>query len=59
MRAEDFRAAGGYRRAFDDTGEDYDLWLRMMERCRAATLGEVVARYRIHAYQLGARNPSS
>jgi glycosyltransferase involved in cell wall biosynthesis len=55
VRAEEFRAAGGYRRAFDDSGEDYDLWLRMMERCRAATLGEVVARFRIHAYQLGAR----
>ena len=44
MRAEEFRTAGGYRRAFADTAEDYDLWLRMMERCRAATLGEVVAR---------------
>jgi glycosyltransferase involved in cell wall biosynthesis len=55
MRAEEFRTAGGYRRAFDDSGEDYDLWLRMMERCRAANLGEVVARFRIHAYQLGAR----
>ena len=55
MRAEEFRTAGGYRRAFDDSGEDYDLWLRMMERCRAATLGEVLARFRIHACQLGAR----
>ena len=57
MRAEEFRAAGGYRRAFADSGEDYDLWLRTMERCRAAKLGEVVARFRIHAYQLGARKP--
>jgi glycosyltransferase involved in cell wall biosynthesis len=57
MRAEAFRAVGGYRRAFADTGEDYDLWLRMMERCRAAKLGEVVAHFRLHAYQIGARKP--
>lgn len=53
MRAEEFRAAGGYRRAFADTAEDYDLWQRMMERCRAAKLGEVVARYRLHTGQIG------
>ena len=56
MRSGEFRAAGGYRRAFDDAGEDYDLWLRMMERCQAANLGEVVARYRIHAGQMWGRN---
>jgi hypothetical protein len=55
MRAEEFRAAGGYRRAFADSGEDYDLWLRMMERCRAAKLGDVVARYRLHTGQIGSR----
>jgi hypothetical protein len=55
MRFEEFRAAGGYRRAFADTGEDYDLWLRMMERCRAAKLGQVAAGYRLHRRQIGAR----
>lgn len=56
MRTEYFRASGGYRRPFAHTGEDYDLWLRMMERCRAATLAGVVARYRIHAGQMWGRN---
>jgi hypothetical protein len=37
-------------------GEDYDLWLRMMEHCKAATVGEVVARYRIHSGQMWGRN---
>lgn len=43
----------GYREAFADTAEDYDLWLRMMERCRAAKLRDVVARYRLHTGQIG------
>jgi hypothetical protein len=55
MRAEEFRTAGGYRSAFAEVGEDYDLWLRMMERCHAAILGEVVACYRLHTGQLAAR----
>jgi glycosyltransferase involved in cell wall biosynthesis len=53
MRVDAFRAVGGYRRAFADTAEDYDLWLRMMERGRAAKLRDVVARYRIHTGQIG------
>jgi glycosyltransferase involved in cell wall biosynthesis len=55
MRLEEFHAVKGYRKAFADTAEDYDLWLRMMERCRAAKLGDVVARYRLHTGQIGSR----
>jgi glycosyltransferase involved in cell wall biosynthesis len=55
MRLEEFRAVKGYRKAFADTAEDYDLWLRMMERCRAAKLRDVLARYRLHTGQIGSR----
>jgi hypothetical protein len=55
MRVEAFRAVGGYRRAFADTAEDYDLWRRIMERCQAAKLCEVLARYRLHPDQIGGR----
>ncbi len=55
MRVDAFRAVGGYRRAFADTHEDYDLWQRIMERCQGAKLGEVFSRYRLHSGQIGAR----
>ena len=55
MRSDAFRAAGGYRKAFADTHEDYDLWLRTMERCQGAKLGVVFSRYRLHSGQIGAR----
>jgi hypothetical protein len=55
MRVDAFRALGGYRRAFADAAEDYDLWQRMMERCQGAKLGGVVVRYRLHPDQIGAR----
>lgn len=63
MRLEVFHAVKGYRKAFAATeasnvisyAEDYDLWLRMMERCQGAKLGDVVARYRLHTGQIGAR----
>jgi glycosyltransferase involved in cell wall biosynthesis len=55
MRLEEFLAVKGYRKAFADLAEDYDLWLRMLEGCRAAKLREVVSRYRIHTGQLGSR----
>jgi glycosyltransferase involved in cell wall biosynthesis len=55
MRLEEFHAVKGYRKAFADGGEDYDLSLRLMERCRGAKLGEVAARYRLHAGQTWAR----
>ena len=55
MRLDAFRGVGGYRRAFADTGEDYDLSQRIMERCQGAKLGEVFARYRLHSGQISAR----
>jgi predicted O-methyltransferase YrrM len=55
MRADAFRAVGGYRRAFADTAEDYDLWQRIMEPCQGVKLGEVVVRYRLHPDQIGGR----
>ena len=63
MRLEEFQAVKGYRKAFAGTeasnvisyAEDYDLWLRMMERCRAAKLGDALACYRLHTGQLGSR----
>jgi hypothetical protein len=45
MRAEPFRALGGYRL---DQSEDYDLWLRFEERYGIAALAEPVIRYRLH-----------
>lgn len=55
MRTDTFRATGGYRRAFADASEDYDLWQRVMERCKGAKLAEAVVRYRFHHDQIGAR----
>jgi glycosyltransferase involved in cell wall biosynthesis len=48
MRAEAFRALGGYRL---DQSEDYDLWLRFDERHGVAALAEPVIRYRLHPGQ--------
>jgi glycosyltransferase involved in cell wall biosynthesis len=48
MRAEAFRALGGYRL---DQSEDYDLWLRFDERHGVAALPEPVIRYRLHPGQ--------
>ncbi len=48
MRAEAFRAIGGYRL---DQAEDYDLWLRLEERHRVAAVAEPVLRYRLHPGQ--------
>jgi hypothetical protein len=63
MRFAEFQAVKGYRRAFGGTdgskaisyAEDYDLWLRLAERCRMAKLGEPLACYRIHTGQLGSQ----
>ena len=44
MRAEAFRALGGYRL---DQAEDYDLWLRFEERHGVAALVAPVIRYRL------------
>ncbi|HST24911.1 MAG TPA: glycosyltransferase family A protein [Gaiellaceae bacterium] len=48
MRAEAFRALGGYRL---DQSEDYDLWLRFEERYAVAAIEEPVIRYRLHPGQ--------
>jgi glycosyltransferase involved in cell wall biosynthesis len=48
MRAEAFRALGGYRL---DQSEDYDLWLRFDEGYGVAALAEPVIRYRLHPGQ--------
>ncbi len=55
MRLAEFQAVKGYRKPFSELAEDYDLWLRMMERCRGANLREPLACYRIHAGQVGSR----
>jgi glycosyltransferase involved in cell wall biosynthesis len=54
LRRDVFLAAGGYRAAFA-SAEDYDLWLRLAERCEIANLPEVVLRYRIHPFQVSMR----
>lgn len=57
MRAEIFRRAGGYRRGLN-ISEDFDLWTRMMEHCRAANLGDPLISYRIHGNSITARQPA-
>ena len=53
MRRDDFERVGGYR--LSPRCEDYDLWLRTVERFRAANLPDYLVRYRIHGGQLTAR----
>jgi hypothetical protein len=55
MRKEVFVSVGGYRSAFV-AAQDYDLWLRMAERCELANLGAVVLNYRLHPNQMTCRN---
>lgn len=50
FRREAVRAVGGYRAAFL-LAEDYDLWLRLMDRYRAACIADVLLDYREHAGQ--------
>lgn len=50
MRREAVLQAGLYRAAFVQC-EDYDLWLRLVERHRLANLPEVVLAYRLHPGQ--------
>ena len=50
MRADHLRGVGGYRPSMLGA-EDYDLWLRLAERCLMANLAEPVLRYRIHPGQ--------
>ena len=55
IRKEVFVSVGGYRSAFVHA-EDYDLWLRMAERCELANLEAVVLKHRIHPNQVGYRH---
>lgn len=41
-------AVGGYREAFRHGAEDYDLWLRIVEKHPLANLPEVLTLYRVH-----------
>src|SRR4051794_24616628 len=50
LRRDTVLAAGGYRPAFL-LAEDYDLWLRLLDRCQAACVPEVLLEYREHAGQ--------
>lgn len=52
MRREALEAVGGYR--LSPRGADYELWLRMIERYRAANLSDPLVRYRIHPGQVTA-----
>jgi GT2 family glycosyltransferase len=59
MRAEAVRAEGGYRAAYSDAAEDYDLWLRIAERYDLANLSDCLLNYRRHGTQLSARRRNS
>jgi Glycosyl transferase family 2 len=55
MRKDAFHNLGGYRSAFRHA-EDYDLWLRFVERYRVANLLEPLIYYRVHPDQVSHHN---
>ncbi len=55
FRRAAFEAVGGYRSAFR-SAEDYDLWLRVIERFRIANLADLVLRHRLHTDKLSTRD---
>jgi hypothetical protein len=55
MRTELIRAVGGYRPLFRHC-EDYDLWLRLLERTRLCNLPERLVRYRHSLQQVSTRH---
>jgi glycosyltransferase involved in cell wall biosynthesis len=55
MRTDVLRAIGGYR-AFLPYAQDYDLWLRVMERSQLANLPDVSFSKRRHGGQVTARH---
>ena len=57
MRCDTVRAVGGYRAAYR-YAEDYDLWLRLAERCRLANLSDRLLLYRQHAEKLSFNHPT-
>lgn len=52
MRRSVYERVGGYRPAFR-TAQDYDLWLRILERWEIANLAIPLLRYRVHPKQIG------
>lgn len=54
MRKDIVLLAGQYRPTFDES-EDYDLFLRIGERCKVRNLSGIVLRYRIHSGQASMR----
>jgi glycosyltransferase involved in cell wall biosynthesis len=54
MRTAEVRAAGGYRRAYRHC-EDYDLWLRLVDRTKMANIPKRLLRYRRSAGQVTAQ----
>lgn len=50
FRRSSFEESGGYDSQFDGA-EDYELWLRMMEKGELANLGEILLAYRVHDAQ--------
>jgi glycosyltransferase involved in cell wall biosynthesis len=56
LRRDALLAVGGYRRPFDEYATDYDLWLRLSERCTLANLRDVLVRYRYHPGSVTAHN---
>ncbi len=55
LRKNVFVSVGGYRSVFVGA-EDYDLWLRMAERCELANLEAVLLKYRLHPEQVTHRD---
>ena len=55
MRRDLVRAVGGYHRAFAHC-EDYDLWLRLAERTRIASIPERLLLYRHTSGQVSSRH---
>jgi hypothetical protein len=55
IRREAFVSVGGYRPVFV-LAEDYDLWLRIIQRFQCANLEQVVLKYRSHPHQVQLRN---
>lgn len=51
IRREAFQSVGGFREVFAQA-EDYDLMLRISERCQCAGLPTVVLKYRFHPCQI-------
>ncbi len=55
MKADALREIGGYRPQFRHC-EDHDLWLRLSEVTRVASLPEALTYYRIHGSQTSSRH---